>query len=265
MNVFEMHIPRYEYTWDIHDNIYIRTYEIPKRHDIVCVALSMGWLRLLGSLKWWVFAKEPYKREDFLEKETCNFKEPTNRSHPIAGAENMTRYEICMRISHTCKICMGYALLYETVYICEIVVWDSICVWDTICMTNIYDMCYVEWDTTCVVYVVWDTICKTLYLWYVLCWMKHYGFMRHSICDIYCMKHYFCDICCIRHCICCARHYICMRHYVYDICCMRHDMWDTIFMVCVMLYEILHVWYMLCETRYIHETLYIWYMLYQKL
>jgi len=44
----------------------------------------MGWLQLVGSFKLSVsFAKEPYKRELYSAKETYNFKEPTNRSHPI--------------------------------------------------------------------------------------------------------------------------------------------------------------------------------------
>ena len=48
------------------------------------VFCAMGWLRLVGSFKSWVcFAKEPYKRDDILQKRTYNFKEPTNRSHPI--------------------------------------------------------------------------------------------------------------------------------------------------------------------------------------
>jgi len=30
---------------------------------------DMEWLQLVGSLKWWVsFAKEPYKRDDILQK-----------------------------------------------------------------------------------------------------------------------------------------------------------------------------------------------------
>jgi len=44
----------------------------------------MGWLRFVGSLKLYVsFAKEPYKRDVYSAKETYNFKEPTNCSHPI--------------------------------------------------------------------------------------------------------------------------------------------------------------------------------------
>jgi len=43
-----------------------------------------SWLRLVGSFKIWVsFAKDPYKRDLYSAKETCTFKEPTNRSHPI--------------------------------------------------------------------------------------------------------------------------------------------------------------------------------------
>ena len=41
-------------------------------------------LRWVGSLKTYAsFAKEPYKR-DYSAKETCNFKEPTNRSHSMS-------------------------------------------------------------------------------------------------------------------------------------------------------------------------------------
>ena len=41
---------------------------------------NTGWLRLVGSLKLYVsFEKETYKR-DYSEKETYDFKEPTNRS-----------------------------------------------------------------------------------------------------------------------------------------------------------------------------------------
>ena len=45
---------------------------------------AMGWLRLVGSLKLQVsFAKEPYKKDNILQKKTYNFKEPTDRNHPI--------------------------------------------------------------------------------------------------------------------------------------------------------------------------------------
>jgi len=45
--------------------------------------LTMGWLRLVGSLELQIsFAKEPYKRDLYSAKETYTLKEPTNRSHP---------------------------------------------------------------------------------------------------------------------------------------------------------------------------------------
>jgi len=47
----------------------------------------MGWLWLVGSIKLQVsFAKESYKRDnkrEYSAKETYNFTNPTNRSHPI--------------------------------------------------------------------------------------------------------------------------------------------------------------------------------------
>jgi len=44
----------------------------------------MGWLRVVVSLKWYVsFAKEPYKKRRYSAEKTYNFKEPTNRSHPM--------------------------------------------------------------------------------------------------------------------------------------------------------------------------------------
>jgi len=45
---------------------------------------TMGWLWLVGSFKLWVsFAKEPYKRDDIMQKRPIMFTKPTNRSHPI--------------------------------------------------------------------------------------------------------------------------------------------------------------------------------------
>ena len=67
----------------------IRSHPIPQTHaafsDLSASLAAMGWLRLVGSLKLQVsFAKEPYKKELYSAKETYNFKEPTNRSNPIA-------------------------------------------------------------------------------------------------------------------------------------------------------------------------------------
>jgi len=57
---------------------------------------TMGWLRLVGSIELYVsFAKEPCKKDYILRrlysaKETYNFKEPTNRSHPIPSTTSST-------------------------------------------------------------------------------------------------------------------------------------------------------------------------------
>ena len=46
--------------------------------------VQMAWLRLVGSLKLHVsFAKEPYTRDDILQKRPIFLKEPTHRSHHI--------------------------------------------------------------------------------------------------------------------------------------------------------------------------------------
>ena len=59
---------------------------------------TMGWLRLVGSLKLQVsFAKEPYKRE-YSANETYSFKKPTNRSHHI----------VMIKVIHTCVWCTSY-------------------------------------------------------------------------------------------------------------------------------------------------------------
>jgi len=48
--------------------------------------LGMGWLRLVGSLKLWVsFAEYRLFKQASFTEETYNFREPTNRSHPICA------------------------------------------------------------------------------------------------------------------------------------------------------------------------------------
>jgi len=50
----------------------------------LCASCPMGWLQLVGSIKLQVsFAKEPYKRDNILHKETYNLIDPTDRGHPI--------------------------------------------------------------------------------------------------------------------------------------------------------------------------------------
>jgi len=62
----------------------------------------MGWLRLVGSLKLWVsFAKKPYKRDCIMQKQTCNFKEPTKRSHRMFFMSCDVVLEAVWMSSHT--------------------------------------------------------------------------------------------------------------------------------------------------------------------
>ena len=71
ISVHVMYASLYALTWLNRDSYmkwvmsYISVYLI---HASLC-APYMGWLRLVGSLKWQVsFAKEPYKRDDILQK-----------------------------------------------------------------------------------------------------------------------------------------------------------------------------------------------------
>jgi len=53
--------------------------------DGSCIFFTMGWLRLVGSLKLYVSLENiGLFCRALLPKETYNFKEPTNRSHPIS-------------------------------------------------------------------------------------------------------------------------------------------------------------------------------------
>jgi len=71
----------------------------------------MGWLRVAGSLKLQVsFAKEPYQR-DYSAKETCNFKEPTDRSHLIHTYKEAS---FCCHLSFLVVIRM-----YDCINICN--------------------------------------------------------------------------------------------------------------------------------------------------
>jgi len=50
----------------------------------VHVVFGMGWLRLVGSLTFYVsFAEYSLFYRALLQKETYDFKEPSNRTHPI--------------------------------------------------------------------------------------------------------------------------------------------------------------------------------------
>ena len=76
--------------------------------------MATGWLWLVGSFKLYVsFAKEPYKRDDVLQKKTYNFKEPTTRSHPThtLGYEGVAPG--CLFTFHSCGVLHCVAVLWE--------------------------------------------------------------------------------------------------------------------------------------------------------
>jgi len=53
-------------------------------YKTLCTRVCMGLLWLVGSIKLKVsFAKEPYKRDNILQKRLIIFFDPNNRSHPI--------------------------------------------------------------------------------------------------------------------------------------------------------------------------------------
>jgi len=61
---------------------------------------ALGWLRLVGFLKWYVsFAKEPCKRDYILQKRPTTLKERTNRSHPIWGIHKGREFVCADRFS----------------------------------------------------------------------------------------------------------------------------------------------------------------------
>jgi len=60
----------------------------------------MGWLQLVGSLQlYFSYAKEPYKRDDILQK-TYDFKEPTDRSHPISKRQHTLTHTHTQTCTH---------------------------------------------------------------------------------------------------------------------------------------------------------------------
>ena len=73
----------------------------------VVSSLNMGWLRLVGSLKWQVsFAKEPYKRDDILRKRRIIWRSlliaATAYMHSASSAMTATH---CNTLQHTATHC----------------------------------------------------------------------------------------------------------------------------------------------------------------
>jgi len=65
----------------------------------------VGWVRLAGSITLqMLFAKEPYKKRLYSAKETCNFIDATNHSHPIHVDERSSKIK--------------YSSVYDWIYVC---------------------------------------------------------------------------------------------------------------------------------------------------
>jgi len=99
---------------------------------------GMGWLRLVGSIKFYVsFAKEPYKRDNILQKRPIILIDPTHHSHPIwlsrmlpfpaAMCENWLTCDT--QLLHTCHDVFKYGMAPSRVAVYCRVVWDMTHVW----------------------------------------------------------------------------------------------------------------------------------------
>jgi len=112
--------------------------------------IDIGWLRLVGSSKLYVsFAKEPYERL-YSAKETYDFKEPTNRSHPIPNVDTYM-YQIytytateqvqqrgAQRVLLLCMCMLDTCMYQYLVSIFDICIYIHVCTY--ICM-YIHDVC----------------------------------------------------------------------------------------------------------------------------
>jgi len=85
---------------------------------VVCCTVDMGWLRLVGSLKLIVLFCRIYSLlyGSFAE-ETCNFKEPTNRSHPVVyypKPKHSTTHSITLAHTATHSITLHHTLRHSS-------------------------------------------------------------------------------------------------------------------------------------------------------
>ena len=85
---------------------------------VVCCTVDMGWLRWVGSLKLIVLFCRIYSLlyGSFAE-ETCNFKEPTNRSHPVVyypKPKHSTTHSITLAHTATHSITLHHTLRHST-------------------------------------------------------------------------------------------------------------------------------------------------------
>jgi len=72
------------------------------------LVFGMGWLRLVGSLNY----RTLFQNRWYSAKETYNFKDPTNRSHPIASKCVL---QFISHVNESCHVWMSHVVTYEWV------------------------------------------------------------------------------------------------------------------------------------------------------
>jgi len=80
----------------------------------------MGWLQSVGSISLYVsvavsFAKEPYKRDDILQKRPVII-DPTDQSHPIC-IYDLQHNLVINRAKHLCIYIYMYIFVIDHIYI----------------------------------------------------------------------------------------------------------------------------------------------------
>jgi len=109
------------------------------------IHVYMGWLWLVGSIKLYVsFAKEPYKRDDILQKRPIISSILLTVATPYARKN--AEYIMCMCIIH---MCYTHTPCAHTQYIC------------VVCIKN-KKMCYVYYTHVSYTHTMWSTYTHTL-------------------------------------------------------------------------------------------------------
>jgi len=87
---------------------------------------TMGWLRLLGSIKWYVSsAKERYKRENILQKRPIIWSILLTVATPYASSPQRGTVHEHWIYMYTCHIC-EHAYWQIHVYVCKRIVYDTV-------------------------------------------------------------------------------------------------------------------------------------------
>ena len=108
-----MYIYMYIYIYIYILYIYIQIYITVYRYTLHEIIWHMGWLRLVGSLKLQVsFAKEPYKRDDILQKRPIILRSLLNVATPYDLMQGATQ-----------RLHMCYKNIYIYVYIYRFMSW----------------------------------------------------------------------------------------------------------------------------------------------